>query len=105
MKIHHMPMGTRFEWKGEVCTKVGPMTGANERGGTAFIPKHANLHPVDGPQMARPAVAVATLDTQRVLTAFEACHASASALLDAPGRATLEAARAQFLAALNDDHT
>lgn len=102
MKIHHLPMGTRFEWKGEVYTKVGPMTGANERGGTAFIPKHANLHPVDGPQMARPAVTVDTLDTQRVLTAFEAYHASALSLLGKPSREALEAARAQFLAAMDD---
>ncbi|MBL8436606.1 MAG: hypothetical protein JNM61_00250 [Zoogloeaceae bacterium] len=104
MKIHHLPMGTRFEWKGEVYTKIGPMTGANERGGSVFIPKYAILRPVDGPQVAPPAVAVTTLDTQRVLTAFEAYHASASALLDAPGRTALEAARTQFLAALNETH-
>lgn len=95
-------MGARFEWKGEVYTKIGPMTGANERGGTAFIPKHANLHPADGQPLALPTVTADTLDTPRVLTAFEAYHASALALLDAPGREALEAARAQFLATLND---
>ena len=48
MKIHLIPLGTRFLFKGQIYTKVGPMTAAGESSGVEFIPKHAALQPVPG---------------------------------------------------------
>jgi len=102
MKLDHLPLGARFVYKGRVMSKVGPMTAAAEEGGTVFIPKHAVLKPVPGeappapPQPDHPK----SVDTARVLAAFEDYHRIALAAADERGRQALGTARARFLAAL-----
>jgi len=102
MKIDHLPIGARFQWKGITYTKTGPMTAAGDSGGTAFIPKHAVLQPVPGE--APPAVpqesSARTVDAARVLAAFESYHRKALTLTDEAAQAELEEARQRFLAAL-----
>ncbi len=101
MKIHLIPLGTRFLFKGQIYTKVGPMTAAGESSGVEFIPKHAALQPVPGeappppPPEKRPA-----LDLARITAAFERYHRSALECVDDAGRVRLEQARARFLAEL-----
>ncbi len=99
MKLDHLPLGARFQYKGETLSKVGPMTGASETGGTVFIPKHAVLQPVPGEAPPPPAQARA-LDAAEVRAAFEAYHRKAISLVSEAERAQLEAARAGFLATL-----
>ncbi|BAL27332.1 hypothetical protein [Azoarcus sp. KH32C] len=103
MKIDLFPLGARFQWKGITYTKVGPMTAsADPGGGTVFIPKHAALHPVPGeapPQMA-PSPKTETLNTARVIAAFETYHQTALTLADEAAREALEQARKRFLSEL-----
>jgi len=99
MKLDHLPLGTRFQYKGQIYSKVGPMTGASESGGTVFIPKHAVLQPVPGEAPPAPPKPRA-LDSTTVLAAFEAYHRRAVALVNEEGREQLEAAKAGFLATL-----
>lgn len=98
MKIHLIPLGTRFQLKGRIYTKVGPMTASAESGGIEFIPKHATLQPVPGEAPPPPPPdSLPPLDPARVLAAFERYHQSALGCVDDAGRATLEQARARFL--------
>ena len=61
MKLNQIPMGARFEYKGMVLTKTGPMTAATEKGGQHFIPKFAVLKPVAGEPSPLPAAESRTL--------------------------------------------
>ncbi|HJV26934.1 MAG TPA: hypothetical protein VJ673_14695 [Aromatoleum sp.] len=102
MKIDLLPLGARFQWKGVTYTKIGPMTASAEAGGSAFIPKHAALRPVPGeapPQTAAQPKAK-TLNTARVIAAFEVYHRMALTHADEAGRKALEAARERFLSEL-----
>tara|TARA_R110001583_G_scaffold132142_2_gene284115 strand:+ start:82975 stop:83280 length:306 start_codon:yes stop_codon:yes gene_type:complete len=101
MKLNQIPMGARFEYKGMVLTKTGPMTAATEKGGQHFIPKFAVLKPVAGEPSPLPAAESRTLDADKVLAAFETYHSMALRLADETARAELAAARVRFLAALN----
>lgn len=100
MKIDLLPLGARFQWKGIVYTKIGPMTASGESGGVAFIPKHAVLTPAPGEEFPTPPPEAATqaLDAAKVKMAFESYHQTALTLTDAAGRAALEMARKRFLA-------
>lgn len=101
MKIDHLPIGARFQWKGITYTKTGPMTATGDSGGTAFIPKHVVLQPVPGEAPpAPPEPTAAPLDAARVLAAFETYHRKALTLTDEGAHAELEAARQRFLAGL-----
>lgn len=100
MKINLIPLGTRFEYEGEIYTKTGPMTAASEKGGQRMIPRHATLRPVDGFTPALPDTDSRQLDEKTVREAFEAYHATALRLAEGLGKAELEQARTKFLAAL-----
>ena len=99
MKLAQLPYGARFEYKGMVLTKTGPMTAAGENCAQHFIPKFAVLKPVDG-EPAPPPAESRSLDAARVLAAFEAYHATALRQADEAGKMALTAARARFLASL-----
>ncbi|PTD96260.1 hypothetical protein [Pseudothauera lacus] len=102
MKIDHLPLGARFQWKGQTYTKVGPMTASADAGGTAFIPKHAVLQPMSGeapPQPEGPPAA-AQVDTAVLQAAFEDYHRCALALAGAAAQGELERARQRFWSAL-----
>jgi hypothetical protein len=103
MKIDLLPLGARFQWKGITYTKVGPMTASAESGGgSVFVPKHAALQPVPGeaPPQAPPSPKAKTLNTAKVMVAFEAYHQAALSLADEAGREVLEQARKHFLSEL-----
>lgn len=101
MKLNQIPMGARFEYKGMVLTKTGPMTAATEKGGQHFIPKFAVLKPVAGEPAPLPAAESRMLNAETVLAAFELYHASAMRLTDEHAQVELATARARFLAALD----
>lgn len=102
MKIHQLPIGSRFLLKGRTYTKVGPMTASEESGGVSFIPKHATLQPVPGE--APPVLlddSTRSLETAKVMGAFERYHQTALTVTDEAGREVLEEARTRFLAEIH----
>ena len=101
MKINLIPLGTRFEYEGEIYTKTGPMTAASEKGGQRMIPRYAVLRPVGEIPPAPPAAPGRQVDAAKVRAAFDAYHAVALRLADDFARPELEAARQTFLATLD----
>lgn len=98
MKLDHLPIGARFQWKGRLYTKIGPMTAAGETGGSVFIPKHAVLQPAPGEAPPEPPPrAAGPLDAAKVLAAFERYHREALRAAGEEERALLERARERFL--------
>ncbi|MCP5329310.1 MAG: hypothetical protein H7A15_11780 [Sinobacteraceae bacterium] len=100
MKLDQLPLGARFEYKGRLLTKTGPLTGATEQGGSVLIPRFAVLKAVEGESAAALVEAGQRVDTRTVLAAFEAYHCAAMRLADEPARMALTAARARFLESL-----
>ncbi len=102
MKIDQIPVGARFQLKGKVFTKVGPMTAAADSGDTLFIPKHAVLQPAPGEAPPLPAGPQRPdmLEAARVMAALEAYHREVLALVGDRGQEALEAARRRLLEAL-----
>jgi len=101
MKIHLLPIGAQFEWKGKTYTKIGPMTANTEKGGTVFVPKHATLKPV-GDVAAAATVGPDTVALADVITAFDTYHQRVRQWVAVDQFAALESAREQFLASLKD---
>lgn len=100
MKINLIPLGTRFEYEGEIYTKTGPMTAASEKGGQRMIPRYAVLRPVGEIPPAPPPAPGRPVDADKVRAAFDTYHAVALRLADDFSRPELEAARQKFLATL-----
>lgn len=100
MKLQHLPIGSRFEYEGEIYVKTGPMTAASERGGQKLIPRYASLRPLDGAASEGPRNARKTLDPLRVKAAFDEYHAACCAVLGAPSSERLAPLRQHFLASL-----
>jgi hypothetical protein len=99
MKIHQLPMGARFEYEGEEYTKTGPQL-ATGNSGQRLIPRYAVLKPID--EIAAPRAAPArSLSRQEVLATLERFLAACAALVPEERRSELEAARADFLKALD----
>lgn len=96
MKLQQLPMGARFEYKGEIMVKAGPLTATKESGGTCLIPRYAVLKPLDA---VAPVSAVATrsLDEAKVLEVFERFYQLATRQVDDAGRLELARARKRFL--------
>jgi hypothetical protein len=101
MKIHQIPLGTRFEYEGEEYAKTGPQLAIGKHG-QRLIPKYAVLKPL-GETASAPAAAgrSESLPHAQVLAAFERYHARCSALVPDTQRVELEAARMEFLKAMN----
>lgn len=98
MKIHQIPLGTRFTYQGQTYVKSGPMVATSENGGMTMIPKYAVLT-LDDPQAAV-AANNGSMDDSKVLAAFEAFYATCQSLLPVEQQAALATAREQFLKAL-----
>lgn len=98
MKIHQLPMGTRFEYAGQIYVKSGPLVGTGPDG-QRLIPKYAVLTVLDGsvPKSAEQATA---LTREAVLAAFGDYHATCAALIPKEEQPALDAARAAFLKAI-----
>lgn len=99
MKLQHLPIGARFEFKGQVFVKTGPLTAASEEGGQQIIPRSAVLKPLEAP-VAEPKGKGRQLDETKLLAAFEDFYRTCSELLDEPARPQLVEARTRFLQAL-----
>lgn len=100
MKFHQIPVGTRFEFLGQVFTKTGPIAATSDQGGTRMIPRHAELHPIDG-QAATPVRATGRkLEEGRVREAFEAFCQACRPLLADHAEPAFVAAKQAFLASL-----
>lgn len=99
MKLQHLPIGARFEYKNQVFVKTGPLTAASEEGGQQVIPRSAVLRPLDGsPTEAKGQGR--EVEEARVLAAFADFYEACSRLVDVTARPQLEAARLKFLRAL-----
>ena len=95
MKFQQLPQGARFEYEGQVYTKVGPLTAAAENGRQRMIPRFAVLVPEGGapvPPAPEPDPLVARA---RVLAALATCHETGQAWL---AQADLTPAQRQGLA-------
>jgi hypothetical protein len=99
MRIHQLPIGTRFEYNGQEYVKTGPMIGTSDAG-QRLIPKHAELRPLDNVEMAREEKPSETVPRTDVLKAFETFYRQCEALVPETRRAALETARDCFMKAL-----
>lgn len=102
MKINLIPIGTRFEYEGEVFTKTGPITATSDSGSPRMIPRYANLKPVGDMPPPPPPPPTRQVDAATIRTAFDAYHNVALRLADDFTRPELEAARQRFLAVLEE---
>lgn len=100
MKLTQLPIGARFEYEGQIFTKTGPMTAADETGGQRMIPRYAVLKPMDGYTPPPEQEATCTVDEKTVRVAFDAFYGTALRLTDDFAKAELEAARQRFLGVL-----
>jgi len=99
MKLQHLPIGARFEFKGQIFVKTGPLTAASEEGGQQVIPRSAVLRPLEAP-VAEVKGKGRQVDETKVLAAFEYVYRTCSELLNESSRPQLDDARAKFLQAL-----
>lgn len=99
MKLQHLPIGARFEFKGQVFVKTGPLTAASEEGGQQVIPRSAVLKPLDAP-VVEGRKKGRQLEEADVLAAFATFSEACARLVDAPARPQLEKARQVFLVKL-----
>jgi hypothetical protein len=100
MRIHQLPIGTRFEYDGQEYVKTGPLVGTGSAG-QRLIPKHAVLRPLGDVDIAPAAAPSATVLRVDVLRAFETFYAQCMALLPETQRPALASAREGFLKALD----
>lgn len=96
MKIHQMPMGTRFTYEGEEYTKSGPMV-ASGPSGQRLIPKHAVLTPIGDVQAIASSPAADTIARAVVVDAFDSFYAHCERIVPEQRLDELRAARIDFL--------
>lgn len=103
MKFPQLPIGATFVFQGKTYTKSSQMTAtARDGGGARVIPRWADVQ-VAGEGAPPPRKTPATsLDSARVLHAFEAYHADCARLIDTQHIAALQSARQRFIDALSD---
>jgi hypothetical protein len=101
MKIHQLPDGARFEYEGEEYVKTGPMFATTKGGQRRMIPKYAVLTPLGAIDDTSKRTKSATLPRAQVLAAFAAYHAGCRRLVPEERQPALDAARDQFLKALD----
>ncbi len=98
MKIHQLPDGARFEYKGEEYVKTGPMFGTGPDG-PQLIPRSAVLRPLGEQGNARDSGNELVART-KVLRAFNAFYAECRALVPGEQQRELELLHGHFLASL-----
>ena len=99
MKIHQLPEGARFEYKGEEYVKTGPMFGTGPNG-PQLIPRSAVLRPI-GEREATRESGNDSVASAEVLRAFNAFYAECRAVVPGEQQKTLELLRGKFLGALD----
>ena len=98
MKIHELPLGTRFAWQGQTYVKSGPLF-ADGEDGRRMIPRHAVLQPLD-PVVTPPVARPASIPAADVCAGVEALLADCRSQLPAEHHDRLAAACARLLAKL-----
>lgn len=96
MKIHQMPMGTRFLFEGQEYTKTGPMV-ASSSSGQRLIPKHAVLTPIGDVSATASVPKVDTIGRSIVIDAFDSFYARCERMVPEQRQDELRAARIDFL--------
>lgn len=96
MKIHQMPIGTRFFYEGEEYTKTGPMVAAG-KSGQRLIPKHAVLTPIGDVSAVSSAQVTDTIERAIVIDAFDSFYAHCERIVPERRLDELRAARIDFL--------
>lgn len=96
MKIHQMPIGTRFIYEGEEYTKSGPMV-ASGPSGQRLIPKHAVLTPVGDASPSNVPPAPDTIARSIVIDAFDSFYGQCERIVPEQRLDALRAARIDFL--------
>jgi len=96
MKIHQIPMGTRFVYEGEEYVKSGPMV-ATGKAGQRLIPKYAVLKPLGDVAPVPADTPSDTLKRATVLDAFAAFYAWCETRVAEDKRGELEDRREDFL--------
>jgi len=96
MKIHQLPVGTRFEYEGEEYVKTGPLF-ATGQGGQRLIPKYAVLKPLGGIEGVPEKPKNGSLPRANVLAAFETFYMECKRLMPEDQQMALAAACDQFL--------
>jgi len=99
MKIHQLPDGARFEYKGEEYVKTGPMFGTGPNG-PQLIPRSAVLRPIGEREATREA-RDDVIASEEVVRAFNAFYAECRALVPDEKQTTLELLRDRFLKSLD----
>ena len=99
MKIHQLPDGARFEYKGEEYVKTGPMFGTGQNG-PQLIPRSAELRPLGEPGETH-GTRNDVVAKAEVLRAFNAFYAECRALVAGKQQTALELLRGRFLASLD----
>ncbi len=101
MKFKLLAIGQRFRYQGEVYVKTAPLVASHvESGHNKMIPAYATLEPLDSSETEQPLREKTTLDSDKVLDAFNAFYAECLPLVE--DKAALQAARERFLQQLND---
>lgn len=101
MKIHQLPIGSRFEYEGQEYVKTGPLFGTGSAG-PRLIPKYASLRPLGDAAVAAQAARSASLSRLAVLKALDALYAECQTLVPDDRHEALNAARDRFVKALDD---
>lgn len=97
VKLQNLAIGARFEYEGVVYVKTGPLTASSEQGGARIIPRYANLKAVDVQAPEGRGQGPASLDSEKVLAAFDAFFETSCHLVSEDRREELEKARQLFL--------
>lgn len=98
MKIHQLPYGARFEYKGEEYVKTGPMFGTGKNG-QQLIPRSAVLKPI-GEESAAHEERKEWVSKTEALKAFDAFYKACQMLVPVQQHAEMESLRNKFLASL-----
>lgn len=99
MKIHQLPMGTRFRYQGQDFVKCGPMFATDAKGQRQMIPRHAVLQ-LEGEVPVIPVSVAEALDRQSVIEAFATFYLACHELVAEDRLPALDAARREFLRCL-----
>ena len=83
MKIHQLPMGTRFEFEGGESVKTGPMIGTGQSGksGQRMFPKYSVLKRLDRVAAASEVGPAETVSRADLLKVFEAFYTRCTVLV------------------------
>ena len=99
MKIHQLPDGARFEYKGAVFVKTGPMFGTGPHG-PQLIPRAAVLQPL-GESEATSATASNRIAKATIENAFSAFYADCQALVPEERQGEMALLRERFLTSID----